>query len=320
VSDEQIIEYLRTRGRAQLPPGFVRSVMAAIDDAPAAPWRFSAYLPAVMAAGAVAIVVVLALLLGLGRDVGPAPSPSPTTSISTVEELRAAVTDATEQIAEAPGVQGMHTAWIEQYVASATWFDWRPNGDQVVVASSDIDVQAPWWTDPDGEPLSFGERIRTDMYLIVGDSWVRAEDGSWLTHGDGEEAPRGPLTYGIGMLTGQIPAVPPTDGIAQAIATRRDLGDGGQLWVLEGSEGEGTWRAEWHIGPDGLLMSYASEGVDVTMFPSEAFGTGSQRFTLEFTPIDDPEPIPTLDRDTVWTPADFGLPEDFPLKPGPWAG
>jgi hypothetical protein len=188
------------------------------------------------------------------------------------------------------------------------------------VASSDIDVQAPWWTDIDRRPLSFGERIRTDMWVIVGDYWVRAEDGSWLTAGDGEQPPRGPLAYGIGMLTGQIPAVPPTDGAAQAIATRGDLDDGGHRWVLEGSEGDGTWRAEWRIGPDGVLMSYALEGVGVTMFPSEAFGTGSQRVTIEFTPIADPAPIPMLDRETAWIPSEFGLPDDFPLKPGPWVG
>jgi len=310
VNDERIIEYLRARGRGEVPAGFVGSVMHAVDAAPVAPARFSWYLPAAAAAGAIAVVAVLALVLGPGRNVGPAPSPS--ASAATIEELQLAVTEATEPLADSAGVQGTQTAWIEEYVESATWFDWRPTGDQVVVTRSDIDVQAPWWADPEGEPLTVGERIQTDMHVLVGDTWYRTEAGSWVV-ADRTEAPRGPLAYGIGLLTGQIPALPPTVEAAEVIATRRDLDDGGQVWVLEGSQDAGTWVSEWHIGPDGALLSWASEGVGVTMYPSEDFGTGSRRTTVEFTSIEVPEPIPTPDTDATPDPDDFGLPGDFPL-------
>src|SRR5688500_15041335 len=108
--------------------------MTAVDAAPAGRASFSWFLPAVVAAGVIAAVVVLALALGPRPDVGPGPSQSPTPSAgATVEELRAVVTGATERLAESAGVQGVQTGWIKEYLASATWFDWRPNGDQVVV-------------------------------------------------------------------------------------------------------------------------------------------------------------------------------------------
>jgi hypothetical protein len=315
VNDERIIEYLRARGRTHVPAGFVGSVMTAVDAAPVGRAAFSWFLPAAAAAGVVAVVVVLALVLGPGRDVGPAPSPSATPSAgATVEELRAVVTGATERLAESAGVQGVQTGWIEEYLASATWFDWRPNGDQVVVTRSDIDVQAPWWADPEGEPLSIGERIQTEMDVIVDGSWYWTEAGSWGLPDD-RTPPRGPLTYGIGLLTGEIPALPPTVDAAETDATRRNLDDGGQVWVLEGSEEGGTWVSEWHIGPDGALVSWAFEGVGVTMYPSEDFGTASRRFVIEFTSIDEPDPIEAPESPTP-DPAEYGLPADFPLEPG----
>jgi hypothetical protein len=315
VNDERIIEYLRARGRADVPAGFVGSVMRAVDDAPIPRSMFSPYLPAVAAAGVVAVIAVLALWLGQGRDVGPAPNPSATAAPVSLDELRAAVTESTVRLADSPGVQGVQTAWIEEYLASASWFDWRPNGDQVVVRRSDTDVQAPWWTDPEGEPLTVGERIETEMNVFLGDSWYRTEAGSWVV-AERTDAPRGPLVYAIGLLTGEIPAVPPTEEAAETIATRRDLDDGGQVWVLELSDGEGTWVAEWHIGPDGLLVSFATEGVGVTMFPSEDFGTATQRTRVEFTTLAAPEPIAAPDPDATPDPAVFGLPADFPLADG----
>jgi len=291
------------------------SVTTAVDATPIGRASFSWLLPAAAAAGVVAFVAILALALGPARDVGPAPSPSPTSSAdATVEQLRAAVTAATERLAESAGVQGMQTAWIEEYIASATWFDWRPNGDQVVVTRSDIDVQAPWWADPEGEPLSFGERILTEMDVIADGSWYWTEAGSWVLPDD-RTPPRGPLTYEIGLLTGEFPAVPPTEEAAETGATRRDLDDGGQVWVLEGSQDGGTWISEWHIGPDGALVSWASEGVGVTMYPSEDFGTASRRFVIEFTSIEVADPIRAPESPTP-DPAEYGLPADFPLEPG----
>ena len=315
MNDERIIEYLRARGSTDVPAGFVGSVMTAVDAAPAGRALFSWLLPAAVAAGVVAVVAVLALVLGPGRNVGPAPSPSATPSAgATLGELRAAVTDATERLADAAGVQGAQTAWIEEYVESATWFDWRPSGDQVVVTRSDIDVQAPWWTDPDGEPLSFGERIQTEMDVIADGSWYWTEAGSWVVPDD-RTPPRGPLAYGIGLLTAEIPALAPTVEAAETVATRRDLDDGGQLWVLEGSWDGGTWVSEWHISLDGALVSWASEGVGVTMYPSDNFGTASRRFVIEFTSIDEPAPIQAPESPTP-DPAEYGLPDDLPLGLG----
>lgn len=314
MNDERIIEYLRARGRTEVPAGFMGSVMTAVNAAPADRMSFSWLLPAAAAAGVVAVVAILALVLGPARDIGPAPSPSATPSAdATVEQLRSAVTAATERLAESAGVQGVQTEWIEEYVASATWFDWRPNGDQVVITRSDIDVQAPWWADPDGEPLSFGERIQTEMDVIADGSWYWTEAGSWVLPDD-RTPPRGPLAYGIGLLTGEIPAVPLTAEVTNTIVTRRDLDDGGRVWVMEGRMDGGTWASEWHIGSDGTLVSWASEGVGVTMYPSEDFGTASRRFVIEFTSMGEADPIRAPENPTP-DPAEYGLPADFPLEP-----
>ena len=313
MNDERIIEYLRARGRADVPVGFVGSVMSAVEAAPVARMAFSWFLPAAVAIGVAAVVAVLALVLGPGRNVGPAPTPSASASAASVEELQAAVASGFERLAESPGVQGVQTSEIEEYLEAATWFDWRPSGDQVVITRTDLDVQAPWWLEADGEPLTVGERIETAMYVLVGDSWYRTEAGSWQV-ADRAEAPRGTLAYGIGLLSGEIPAVPPTEEAKEAISTRRDLADGGRVWAMEGSnERGGTWITEWHIGPDGALVSMSFEGVDVPMLPSEDFGTSSRRFSFELTAVDDPEPIAVPDPEGAPDPADFGLPADFPL-------
>jgi len=317
MNDQQIIEYLRSRGRAEPPLELTRSVMAAIDEAPPARSWFSAQLPALAAAGAVAVLAAVVILLGQNPNVGPGPSPSAEASATaaSVEELEAAVSAATERLAEAPGVEGVHTSMIEEYLGSAGWFDWRPNGDQVVVLRRDVDVMTPWWMDPDGEPLTVGERVETNITALVGDRFYRTEDGAWVVS-DRADAPRGPLSYATGLLSGEMPAVPPPTLDAEPIVTRRDDAGGGEIWTLEISQDEGTTTLEWLIGPDGTLASIASEGVDVTLAPTENLGTGSTRFTIEFTAHDDPEPIPTPDVDAPPDPAAFGLPPDFPL-PGP---
>jgi hypothetical protein len=314
VNDERIVEYLGSRGLAELPPDFSASVMAAVDRAPMQRSRFSPYLPAFVAVGAVALVAVLAVLLGQARNVGPGPDASPPPSATaageTVDQLRAAVTDATQRLADTGAVQGTQMTWIEEYLASATWFDWRSNGDQVVVTRSDIDVQAPWWLDPEGEPLSFGERIQTEMHVLAGDSWYRAEDGSWLIE-DRTAAPRGPLAYGIGLLTGSIPPVPPGMDVAGSVVTRRGAANGDEIWTLEGGEGDQAGHAEWRFGPDGVLVSFAAEGVQ-SLAPSENLGSASTRSVIDFTPLGDVEPL-AAPEGAPPDPAEYGLPDDFPL-------
>jgi len=325
MSERVVIDYLRTRGRVEPPPGFARSVMVAIDEAPATRSWFSAFLPAAAVAGVAAAIALMALLLGQNPDVGPGPDQSaepslPATS-ATLQELETAVTAAIERLAEG-AVAGRQTSLLEEYLASATWFEWRPNGDHVVITREDVDVSAPWWTDPDGEPLTVGERISTRISVVLDGALYQSEDSAWVV----QEPPRGPLAFGIGMLSGQISPVVRGDARDDVRVTRRDLDDGGELWRLEAPKG-GTEYLEWRIGADGVLVSYMTRGaqitlwgVDVSQDPDDSGPTAATTSMVEFVPIEDPEPIAAPDLDSVPDPMDLGLPVDFPLAPaGPEA-
>jgi hypothetical protein len=82
MTDDQIIQYLRSRGRVEPPVDLVSSVMDAIDRPPQRRSWFAPFIPALAAAGAVAIIVALAVLIGQG---GPptGTSESPTQESST---------------------------------------------------------------------------------------------------------------------------------------------------------------------------------------------------------------------------------------------
>ena len=315
--DERVIEYLRSRGQVQPPIEFVASVMAAVDAAPEPRSRFSGYVPAFVAAGAVAVIALLALLVGPGRDVGPAPTPSntsaPTAAPATLDELEAAVTSATNRLASAPAVQGTHTYTIEEYVASATWFDWRPSGEQVVITRTDIDVSAPWWTDPEGEPLTVGERIDTDIWVVVDDTAYTSRDQTWLDLSRTDAPPV--LNWATGMLSGTIPPIGGIDPGSEPAITHRVLGDGGEVWRLE-IDDDNDGIVEWRIGSDGRLSAYLIEGFDVTFEPTVALDNAGAQAVIEFTAVDEPDAIQAPTLDAVPDAGLFNLPADFPLAPG----
>lgn len=315
-SDDLIVEYLRARGRAAPPVDLVPSVMTAVDFAADPRSRFSAYLPALVAAGAVAVIALVALLIVPGRDLGPAPTPSgtpaPSATSATLAELEAAVTGATERLAAAPAVEGIHTYTLEGYLASATWFDWRSSGEQVVITRTDVDVSAPWWTDPEGEPLTVGERIDTDIWVIVENTAYASRDQTWLVLSRADAPPV--LGWATGMLSGEIPPIGGIDPGSEPAITRRALGDGVEVWRLEIDTDDGG-IVEWRIGSDGRLSSYLIEGFDVTFEPV-ALDNAAARAVIEFTAVDEPDPIQAPNPDAVPDAGLFGLPADFPLAPG----
>ena len=199
MSDERVIEYLRFRGQAQPPTDLVPRIMAAVDTAPVSRSPFAAFLPAAVAVGVVAIVATIALILGQDPNVGPGPTESTEAqpSPASVEELRAALESATEVLRHAPGVEGIGTASVLDELSAATWFSWRPNGDQVVITRTDVDVaQTAWWLDPDGEPPARGENITTTIHVLVGDESYVTEGEAWVA-GSRNEAPPG-VTIPIG--------------------------------------------------------------------------------------------------------------------------
>jgi hypothetical protein len=81
MNDEQIIEYLRSRARAEPPPQLIQAVMAAVESTPPPRSWFAPFIPAIAVAAVAGALLMLALLIGQ-RPVGPAPigSEQPTPS------------------------------------------------------------------------------------------------------------------------------------------------------------------------------------------------------------------------------------------------
>ena len=316
MNDTQVIDYLRSRGHVEPPPELARSVMTAVAAAPPARSWFSAYLPAMAAAGAVAVVVLVAILLGQANEVGPAPTPSP--EPASVEALQAAVREAVGRLRESP-VEGVGTTHVFGELGSATWFSWRPGGDQVVINRSDIDVtQTGWWLDPEGEPPARGANVTTVIQVLAGDTYFRAAgevggDAGWTT----EDRSTAPGVLGIpfpAVLDGRIDpwqdSLTPTD---DGEASVQHLADGGAVWTLRMPFRSGSSVEEFEIGPDGALRAMSRELVDVE--PSLEDAPFVTSVSVELTALADADPILSPDVDARPDPAEFGLPADFPLAP-----
>lgn len=322
MSERVVIDYLRTRGRVEPPPGFVHSVMVAVDEAPAArPW-FSASLPAAAVAGVVAIVVTV-LLLAQNLNVGPGPSqstdPSPSATSATLDDLREAVTAALEVLRSHEGVEGIGTYHVFDEVGGASWFSWRANGDQVVVNRSDLDVtESGWWLGSDAEPPARGVRVQTTIQVITGGGYyvTRGEvggDDGWISGlQDGS-----PDILGIPFPAALDGRVDPWHGAfgltldGDPSVTR--LSDGGEEWTLTRAVREGSLVQTFEIGPDGALRSISHELVGVALTPDERPITSAH---VELTVLEDPEPILPPDTESPPDPAVFGMP-DLALPTGP---
>jgi hypothetical protein len=315
VSDDLVIQYLRARARVDPEPGLVGRIMAAVDDAPSVPSPFLAFFPAVAIAAAVAVVVALALILGQVPNIGPNPSgsveaaPSP----AAIEELQAAVESGIEVLREAPGVEGIGTSSVLDELAAATWFSWRPNGDQVTISRSDVDVsQTGWWMEPGGEPPARGENVTTTMQVLAGDEYFLAVDGPWEVQAR-QDAPS-VLSIATGVLDGERLAVEGFIGNVDGEATVTRHADGATTWTLTAPYRDGTVRSEWQVAPDGGLDSWSSELIDVTPTPEDAPFATLQEVTFER--LFDPPPIEAPDPESPPDADALGLPPDFPLGAG----
>lgn len=76
MNNEQIIDYLRSRGRAVPPNDLIQTVTAAVETATAPRSWFAPFIPAVAAVAVAAALLILALLIGQPPDVGPGPTGS----------------------------------------------------------------------------------------------------------------------------------------------------------------------------------------------------------------------------------------------------
>lgn len=77
MSDDQIVEYLRARGRVEPPVGLASSIADAVADTPQRRTsHFGLWLPAVTAVGAATLIAVVTIVLGQAPNIGPSPAPS----------------------------------------------------------------------------------------------------------------------------------------------------------------------------------------------------------------------------------------------------
>lgn len=327
MTDDRVLDYLRSRGQADVPPGLVTWVMMAVDDPVPSRSRFAAWMPAVAIATGVTAIAVVALLVGQGPNVGPGPSPatsSPTPSASvepTIDDLGVALLDAVSTLRAAPGVEGRQQVEIDGTIGSATWFDWRPNGDQVVVQRQDLDVtETGWWMVPGGAPPTAGERIYTNIQAKVGDDrFFTNEDGAWQVAARDDTI----LAFGPGILDGSILPWRPLDGLvswlpaeSEARIQRGGLRDGGVEWQLEFQWLGAPLIQHWTIGPGGELRSWTMEREDRSVDPEGGFVDNATHAWLQFT-ITDGDPIQPPDVDAVPDAAAVGAPADLPLPPPP---
>jgi hypothetical protein len=234
-----------------------------------------------------------------------------------------ALLEAVDVLQAAPGVEGRQQAEISGTIGSVTWFDWRPNGDQVVVQRTDLDVtETGWWMMPDGAPPATGQRIYTFIGVNVGDeSFFTNEAGDW------QVAPRDGGYYtgalGLGILDGAILpwqlvelVVRELPDPSDARIEREDLPDGGVGWQLAYQWLGDPLTQRWTIGPGGELRAWTFEREDPTFDPDGDFSANATHAWLEFTVSDD-SPIEPPDVEAVPDASAVGVPPDLPLEPPP---
>lgn len=329
MTDDRIIEYVRARGRERPPDGFVSSVMAAIDDPVPSRSRFAAWSSTAALATGVAVIAAVALLMGQDPNVGPGPSPatsSPTPSASaepTIDDLGVALFDAVDVLRAAPGVEGRQQVEIAGTIGSVTWFDWRPNGDQVIVQRQDLDVtETGWWMVPDGAPPTTGQRIYTRIEAKVGDElFFTNEAGDWEVAARGDGFPQGAI--GPAILDGSILPWRPLDALvsslpdpSEARIEREDLSDGGVEWELEFEWMGAPLIQRWTIGPGGELRSWTFEREDPSVDSEGDFNANATHGWLQYT-ITDGDPIEPPNVEDDPSAASVGAPPDLPLEPPP---
>lgn len=161
MSDEQIIEYLRSRAQVEPPIGLTRQVMAEIAATPAQRSWFASVLPAVAAVAVMAVMVVVGLLVTRSPNVGPpttssvptspsaSPLPSPTATIQS--PAPSATTAPTSS--PPPGyvsVEGLPITVLANDAADALFSDVETC---VSEAGYTVSFPASWYTNPaTGDP------------------------------------------------------------------------------------------------------------------------------------------------------------------------
>ncbi len=270
-------------------------------------------MPAIAATVLIAAALTVAGLALARPFLGTAPERT-----ATLEELDAAVGSAIATLLQSPGVEGVQSSYVREHLASAVWFDSRRNGDVVVVQRVDRDVaESGWWLAPSGSPPAVGRSVATTVRYLVGDLFYEATfangepEGGWSVVGR-DSAPRGPLAFGLLILTDENYGFGPPVGGEEV--TQAGSADGGSVWTLTVPSDDGTAVQTWNIGPTGVLESYSLEREGFAP-PLEAGAGPATSGRIVFRPVVDPEPIEAPDAGAPPDLSELDLPDDFPMRP-----
>lgn len=240
---------------------------------------------------------------------------TPSGSTSTLHELELAVTSSVESLARSAAVEGLQESYIDGHLGSAVWFDWRPNGEAVVIQSVDTDVtDSGWWVDPGQGPTDVGSGVVTTIWVLTGETFSEATlvdgdpKGVWTARGL-EEAPPGPLALGVALLEEDAPFG--LAGIEDGEVSRSANSEGDNTWTLITPHLDGSMIQRWRIAASGDLQSWSFRLVNVDVEDRIYNPITSGQIT--FTSTLEPAAIPTPDPGAKPHVNDFDLPSDFPL-------
>lgn len=229
-----------------------------------------------------------------------------------VREYEAAVGSAIQALRSEPGFTGDQQSYVGDYLASSVWFTVSDEGT-VVVQSVDTSVaESAWWL-TDDSPRCVGQNVdHTAWVQYDGDLFeVRTDNtsnGSWSRVEDG----RGPITFAIGLLAGEMRGYwPPTD--VESVESDRSP-DEGTTWTVRSSAEGRRILQQWTVGVEGGLESWSWELLEPELRAdsSDSPITSSQ---IEYSPVPDPSPIEVPDVGTAFEPEEFDMPDGLPLSP-----
>lgn len=234
-----------------------------------------------------------------------------------LEDLTLAVDAAVDELAASPAVQGVQESYVAEYLASATWFDWRPDGSAVVVQRVDEDVaESGWWADAVGDPPRTGANVTTTARVLVDGTLYEATQSTgqpaehWSSI-DQQDAPSGALALGIAVLTDDGWALDLGTSQDATVSRTTDLA-GETTWTLSAPALGGTLVQRWDVAAGGELRKWSFEYTNVESVAAlaEPFTAGQ----LTFRPVPRPEPIEPPGEADKLSLADFDLPPDFPMQ------
>lgn len=227
MSDDRVVDYLRSRARVEPPMDFVGSVLAAVADAPQQrASRFAALLPAAAALGAAAAVAVAMLLTSQGPNVST-PDPSPSSSALASPSSVASPSSAPSNSPQTIGDQLVQPGDVVEIPATDNLGEWGTirleRGEEMVPSDS------AWSMHDAGSVLieihvSYTAERSTEQTFGIVDWGVRIQDGLeiWPARRDPERPPDGSLTDRTfaaegsiisGWIALEVPIVEETSGV-----------------------------------------------------------------------------------------------------------